>query len=140
LLQARLESESYAIERGVDVRIVPSSSIVTSDAILLTTILRNLIGNAIKYTRPGGRVLVGCRHFGASIRIDVIDTGVGMSTSQMSRIFAAFTRLEPTKADGLGIGLFIVRRATAILGHCIDVTSAPARGTRFSIVAQRSLK
>ncbi|WP_080751886.1 sensor histidine kinase [Bradyrhizobium japonicum] len=138
LRQARRESESFAIEKGIEIRMVPSRSLVTSDAFLLGAILRNLISNAIKYTRPGGRILVGCRHLGTSIRIDVIDTGIGMTNDQMSRIFEAFTRLDSTETDGLGIGLFIVRRTTAILGHRIDVSSAPSRGTCFSVLAEKA--
>jgi hypothetical protein len=80
-----------------------------------------LVSNAIKYTQPGGRVLVGCRHTDQSIRIDVYDTGIGITGDQMPRMFEAFTRLDPARCDGLGIGLFIVRQAIGILGHRVDV-------------------
>jgi two-component system, OmpR family, phosphate regulon sensor histidine kinase PhoR len=138
LHQASRDSALAAIEKGVEIRLVPSRSQVISDALLLGAILSNLIGNAVKYTEPGGRVLLGCRHFRTTIRIDVIDTGIGMNPDRMARIFDAFTRLDSTQADGLGIGLFIVRRATAVLGHRIDVSSAPSRGTRFSILAKKA--
>jgi signal transduction histidine kinase len=131
-------NDSVAAEKGIEIRLVPSRAFVTSDALLLGAILRNLIGNAIKYTEPGGRILLGCRHFLGSVRIDVFDTGIGMTDAQISRIFDAFTRLNSTQADGLGIGLFIVRRATAILGHRVDVSSVPSRGMRFSILAKRA--
>ncbi|WP_161491860.1 sensor histidine kinase [Bradyrhizobium centrolobii] len=137
LRQASGENEAAAREKEIEIRLVPSRSVVTSDAFLLGAILRNLISNAVKYTAPGGRILLGCRHSRCSVRVDVIDTGIGMSQEQMSRIFNAFTRLDSTHADGLGLGLFIVRRATSILGHRIDVSSAPSRGTRFSILVRR---
>ncbi len=138
LREAERESDLLAAQKGIALRFVPTGSMVTSDALLLGGILRNLISNAIKYTRPGGRVLVGCRHVGENIRLDVIDTGIGMSNDQLSGIFEAFTRLDSIETDGLGMGLFIVRRATGILGHCIEVSSVPSRGTRFSIMAARA--
>jgi two-component system phosphate regulon sensor histidine kinase PhoR len=55
-------------------------------------------------------------------------------------MFEAFTRLDPARCDGLGIGLFIVRQAIGILGHRIDVASTPYRGSRFSISANRAEK
>jgi signal transduction histidine kinase len=97
-----------------------------------------LVSNAVNYTQPGGRILLGCRHTGQSVRIDVYDTGIGISGDQMPRMFEAFTRLDPARCDGLGIGLFIVRQAIGILGHRIDVASTPCRGSRFSIFASRA--
>jgi signal transduction histidine kinase len=72
------------------------------------------------------------------VRIDVYDTGIGIAPEQLSRIFDAFERLDSARCDGLGIGLFVVRRALELLGHRIEVKSAVARGSRFSIVAPRS--
>jgi signal transduction histidine kinase len=111
---------------------------IESNALLLGTVLRNLVNNAVKYTQPGGRLLLGCRHTGQSIRIDVYDTGIGIARDRMPRMFEAFTRLDPARCDGLGIGLFIVRQAIGILGHRIDVASTPSRGSRFSILASQA--
>jgi signal transduction histidine kinase len=97
-----------------------------------------LVSNAVKYTQPGGRILIGCRETAQSIRVDVYDTGIGIAEGQMPRIFEAFTRLDPARCDGLGIGLFIVRQAIGILGHRIEVASTPGRGSRFSIFASRA--
>jgi signal transduction histidine kinase len=138
LQQATYESEVAAQANGVSVRTVPTSATIESDALLLGTVLRNLVSNAVKYTQPGGRILVGCRHADQRIRIDVYDTGIGMTGDQMPRMFEAFTRLDPSRRDSLGIGLFIVRQAIGILGHRIDVASTPCRGSRFSIFASRA--
>jgi two-component system phosphate regulon sensor histidine kinase PhoR len=140
LQQATYENEIAALMKGVRVRTVPTSATIESDALLLGTVLRNLVSNAIKYTQPGGRVLVGCRHTDQRIRIDVYDTGIGITGDQMPRMFEAFTRFYPARCDGLGIGLFIVRQAIGILGHRIDVASTPCRGSRFSIFANRAEK
>ncbi|WGD50320.1 HAMP domain-containing sensor histidine kinase [Bradyrhizobium sp. CB1650] len=135
--QARHEHEIAALSKGVSIRTVQTTATIHSNALLLSSVLRNLVGNAIKYTEPGGRILLGCRHVGDSIRIDVHDTGIGITADQMPRIFEAFTRLDPTRRDGLGVGLFIVRQAVGLLGYRVDINSAPSRGTRFSLFAPK---
>jgi signal transduction histidine kinase len=76
---------------------------------------------------------------GTAIRIDVYDTGIGIPDEQLPKIFEAFARLDNTRREGLGIGLFIVRQAIGLLGHRIDVASTPGRGSRFSIFATHVL-
>jgi signal transduction histidine kinase len=131
------ESQVAALIKGISVRMVPTSATIESDGLLLGAVLRNLLSNAVKYTEPGGSILIGCRHIGQAVRIDVYDTGIGLTSDQIPRIFEAFTRLNPSRHDGLGIGLFIVRQAIGILGHRIDVASTPDRGSRFSILARQ---
>jgi signal transduction histidine kinase len=128
-------TEEAAFDRRIELRVCPTSAEVMSHPLLLESIVRNLVGNAIKYTEPGGRILIGCRRSGQKVRIDVLDTGIGLSPVQLSRIFQAFQRLHSTRCDGLGIGLFVVRRAVELLGHEIDVSSTPSRGSRFSVLA-----
>jgi two-component system phosphate regulon sensor histidine kinase PhoR len=131
----RLENEDAAIQRGIDLRAVTTNAHVMSNPVLLGCIIRNLLANAIRYTEPGGRILIGCRRKGPEIRIDVFDTGIGIPEQQLHRIFDPFTRLSPERGDGLGIGLSIVRRALEVLGHRIEVRSAVGEGSRFSIYA-----
>lgn len=136
--QVRRENEVTALQKGVQIRVVPSRSRIMSDAFLLSATLGNLVSNAVKYTEPGGQILVGCRHFRNSVRIDVLDTGIGISEEHMAKIFDAFTRVDATQGEGFGVGLFIVRQAIAVLGHRLDVSSVAGRGTRFSILATRA--
>jgi len=138
LRQACHENQETALLKGVEITAVSTSASVISDALLLGTVLRNLTSNAVKYTEPGGRILVGCRHVGQDMRIDVFDTGSGIAEQEMPKILDAFTRLDHTRGDGLGIGLFIVRQAIGILGHRVDVNSIACRGSRFSIFAARA--
>jgi two-component system, OmpR family, phosphate regulon sensor histidine kinase PhoR len=140
LRQACRENEQAALSKGISIHMVSSGATILSDSLLLGAALRNLVSNAIKYTQPGGRVLLGCRHSRSGIRIDVYDTGAGIPGEQIPKIFEAFTRLDTARCDGLGIGLFIVRQALGILGHRIDVASTPCRGTRFSIFVAREMK
>jgi signal transduction histidine kinase len=130
------ENVQAAEEKGVELRIARTTAAVMSHPVLLDGILRNLVRNAVKYTEPGGRILIGCRRSGQDVRIDVYDTGIGMAPEQLPRIFEAFHRVDSTRADGLGIGLFVVRRAVGLLGHRIEVSSAVARGSRFTVQAR----
>jgi two-component system, OmpR family, phosphate regulon sensor histidine kinase PhoR len=129
------ENESAALQRGIDLRAISTNAHVVSNPLLLGSILRNLLTNAIRYTEPGGRILIGCRRKGREVRIDVYDTGIGIPEDDLPRIFESFTRLAPERSKGLGIGLSIVRRALEVLGHRIEVQSAVGEGSLFSIYA-----
>jgi two-component system, OmpR family, phosphate regulon sensor histidine kinase PhoR len=144
LVPVRLSSEfsavqrdvaEFASERGVRLQVVQTNAVVASEPVLLASIISNLVRNAVKFTEKGGRVLLGCRRSGASIRIEVHDTGVGMPPQHLQNIFEAFHRLEPARSDGLGLGLFVVNRAAELLRHEIEVRSAVGRGSCFTLVA-----
>ena len=100
-------------------------------------ILQNIVSNAVRYTRSGG-VLVGVRQRGATIRIDVADTGSGIAEDQREAIFEEFHRgagsadAEPA-GGGLGLGLAIVRRMADALDHPVHFTSVVGRGTIFHL-------
>jgi two-component system, OmpR family, phosphate regulon sensor histidine kinase PhoR len=130
------ESQESAARKGITLHVRRPIAAVMSDVLLLEGILRNLIRNAIKYTPGGGRVLVGCRRHGTTVKIEVYDTGVGIPPEKLSQVFEAFQRLDSGQADGLGLGLFVVRRAIDLLGHTIEVRSAVDRGTCFVVVAE----
>jgi two-component system, OmpR family, phosphate regulon sensor histidine kinase PhoR len=135
----RNENEDKALQNGIELRVCLTTSSVVSHPLLLNGILRNLVSNAIKYTEPGGRILIGCRQLKSHVRIDVYDTGIGIAPERQPKIFEAFERLDPTRCDGLGIGLFVVLRAIELLGHRIEVSSTVSLGSRFSVFAARSL-
>jgi two-component system, OmpR family, phosphate regulon sensor histidine kinase PhoR len=125
------DNEDLANRKGLTLRARRTGAIVMSDAILLEGILRNLIRNALKYSGPGGRVLVGCRRRGALLRIEVHDTSIGIAPDKLSKVFDAVHRLDSTRADGLCLGLFVVRRAVDLLGHSIEVRSTVGWGSCF---------
>jgi two-component system, OmpR family, phosphate regulon sensor histidine kinase PhoR len=138
LQQACNDNEDAALKRGLEFRLVSTSVSVESNPLLLSSVLRNLVSNAVKYTQPGGRILLGCRHAYREVRIDVYDTGIGIAREQIPRVFEAFTRIDFEQGGSLGIGLFIVREAIGILGHRLEVASELSRGSRFSIFATRA--
>jgi CheY-like chemotaxis protein len=101
--------------------------------------VQNLVSNAIKYT-PEGRVLVGCRRHGDTLRIDVYDTGVGIPESKQRDVFVEFHRLDQGAriARGLGLGLSIVERVARVLGCPVEVRSTVGRGSHFSVAVPLS--
>jgi Na+/proline symporter/signal transduction histidine kinase len=135
-LMRSLEIEFAPIARakGLELTFVPCSLPVESDRMLLRRLLQNLISNAIKYT-PKGRVLVGCRRHGQSLRIGVYDTGVGIPVLKRGEIFKEFHRLEQGAriARGLGLGLSIVERLARVLDHGIALGSNASGGSFFSV-------
>src|SRR5262245_65463779 len=135
-LMRSLEIEFAPIARakGLELTFVPCSLPVQSDRLLLRRLLQNFISNAIKYT-PRGRVLVGCRRRGQSLRIAVHDTGVGIPVLKRGEIFKEFHRLEQGAriARGLGLGLSIVERLARVLNHGIAIDSVASGGSVFSV-------
>lgn len=134
---ARLEDRhgQEASARGLTLRVVPSSMTVRSDLHLLERMIGNLLTNALKYT-DRGKVLLGCRRQGDRLRIEVWDTGVGIVEAQQQAIFDEFYRVDRTDSGkfGLGLGLYIVRRFAALLGHTVEVRSRPGKGTMFAVI------
>lgn len=108
---------------------------VRSDITLLARVLRNFLSNAIRYTPPGGRVLLGCRRRGGQVEIQVWDTGPGIPDDKRLAIFEEFQRLNTPQTDdrGLGLGLAIVDRIAHLLNHPVQVQSQPGHGSWFSI-------
>jgi Na+/proline symporter/signal transduction histidine kinase len=134
LRQLEVDFSPLARAKGLRLKFAPCSLTVRSDRRLLRRLLQNLVSNAVKYT-PSGRVLVGCRRRGDRLRIDVVDTGLGIANSKKRLIFREFQRLDEGAkvARGLGLGLSIVQRIGRVLDHKIDLRSSPGRGSRFSV-------
>jgi signal transduction histidine kinase len=118
---------------GLVLRCVPTRAIVRSEPDALSSILHNLVGNAIKYTDAGGSVLLGCRRRGADrIEIQVHDTGRGIPAEELGSVFQSFTRLDATK-PGVGLGLSIAKRNAEALGHELVCTSVLGKGSCFGV-------
>ncbi len=113
----------------------PPNVMVQSDATYLRRILQNLIGNAIRYTDKGG-VLVAARMRGkAVLRLEVWDSGLGIAEEEQDNIFKEFHRVaaRASASEGLGLGLAIVERACALLGHPLALYSRLGRGSVFMV-------
>lgn len=133
-----LERQFAATAQAKSVRLSsdPCSHVVETDPALLRRLLSNLVSNAIRYT-PNGEVKVRCIvPSDGGLRLAVSDTGVGIPSDQMHRIFEDFYRLEPARLshrEGFGLGLGIVRRLAALLQLSVTVESAVGRGSTFEV-------
>ncbi|MBF0391329.1 MAG: response regulator [Alphaproteobacteria bacterium] len=113
----------------------PCPAVVRSDPTLLGRMVRNLVENALRYTEAG-RIDVVFVAGAGQLRIEVHDTGMGIAPEHLDRIWEEFHQLGNPERDrnrGLGLGLAIVRRLSVLLGHPVEVTSRPGRGSVFSI-------
>ncbi len=133
----------YAVvaeQRGLRLRVVPTTLGVRSDPQLLLRIVQNLVSNALRYTSKGG-VLLGARRCEGRVRITVWDTGPGIPQEQRARIFEEFQRLDqpsPWGEKGLGLGLSICDRLAGMLGHSLDLQSVVGHGSCFAVCVPRS--
>jgi two-component system sensor histidine kinase ResE len=107
---------------------------VDGDRLQLERALGNLINNAIKYTRPGGRVSVGALRRNGSVYLHVDDTGPGIHREDLPYVFDKYRRASSTsQSDGAGLGLYIVRHLVEAHGGTVSVDSAVGRGSTFVV-------
>jgi signal transduction histidine kinase len=132
-----LQYRPLAATKGLELRMKSAQGRVMSDPILLRRIVGNLVSNAIKYTQAGGLLLAVRRRAGALV-LEVWDTGLGIAQVHQREIFREFFKV-PAHAgteDGFGLGLYIVARLSAILGHPVSLASRVGRGTVFRVSLQ----
>lgn len=109
---------------------------LTSDPRRVRQIVLNLVSNAVKYNTAGGSLHVHVT--GPQCRVEVSDTGKGLSTEQVARLFTPFERLSaPQGVEGHGLGLALSSRLAQALGASIEVESTPGSGSTFSLVFAR---
>jgi len=130
------ELQPVAASEGLRLQVFcPPGLEIRSDSRLLTRILRNLLSNALRYTREGG-VLLGVRRRGECLSLQVWDSGDGIAADKLEEIFQEFRQLpdhHPGERRGVGLGLAIVDRIARVLEHPVRVASQPGRGSVFSV-------
>ena len=134
----RNEFAWLAAEQHLGFRMVSSSLSVESDPHLLEHMIRNLLTNALKYTKRG-KVLIGCRRHGDRLSIEIWDTGIGIPQGELQAIFEEYHQIDNNareRALGLGLGLSIVQRLGSLLDHPIRVRSVAGKGSVFIIDAK----
>ena len=146
LRQAAEVTEQQARPKGITlgVHIPDDVAPLRTDGEKLRQILVNLADNAVKFTEPGGSVFLqlsdepaGADHPRRELRFRVRDTGVGISQADQSRLFQPFSQLETgltRRHGGTGLGLFISRRLTELLGGHLELESVPGNGSTFTVV------
>jgi len=134
--ELRAEFANMAASKGLRLEFEMCHDRAHSDPLLVGQILRNLVSNAIKYTREGW-VRLRCLHEAALIRVEVLDTGVGISNDHLPYICDEFYQIgvpANSSRDGYGLGLSIVQRLVKLLTLKLDVQSEVGRGSRFSLI------
>jgi len=141
--ELRQEFASLAGQKGLDfkVSLCKAEDTVRSDQSLVGQILRNLVSNAVKYTREGW-IALRCVHEGSSlVRLEVLDTGIGIPAEHLRFIYDEFYQVGgPHRAgrDGYGLGLSIVQRLVSLLDLKLDVQSEVGQGSRFALILPAS--
>lgn len=114
--------------------------VMYADRSELEIIFNNLISNAVKYNRRGGRVTVSLRGDEEDLTIAVSDTGIGLTKEEASRLFTDFVRIRNEKTHGIlgsGLGLSIVKKLAALYGGSASVQSVPDQGSTFTVTLKR---
>ena len=134
--ELRQEFSELAGAKGLRLDVAPCDDWVHTDLSLVGQVLRNLVANAIKYTREGW-VALRCLHDQpAFVRIEVVDTGIGIPRDQLRYIYDEFFQVgvaANTTREGYGLGLSIVQRIVALLDVRLDVQSEVGRGSMFAL-------
>ena len=133
--------EPEATKRGITMELECSGeTTMQGDNSELEIIFNNLVSNAVKYNRDAGLVRIDIFSDEETITIKVVDTGIGMSEEEVSRLFGEFVRIKNDKTrliEGSGLGLSILRRLVRLNGGDIHVTSIEDEGTTFTATLSR---
>jgi PAS domain S-box-containing protein len=138
----RAQFAAQAEAKGLELVVDECDDVVRTDPTLLEQIVQNLVANAIRYTNAG-LVQLRCFHESSHVRIDVMDTGIGISADELRSIFEEFyqsPQVGNRRREGLGLGLSIVRRIADLLGLQIEVESMPDKGSRFTLSVPRGTR
>jgi two-component system phosphate regulon sensor histidine kinase PhoR len=127
-----------AASKQVTLEIEPGGpAVVAGDADGLLRLAANLIDNAVKYNRTGGRVTLRLTVAAGQVQLEVADTGIGIPAAALPRLFERFYRVDKGRAreeGGTGLGLAIVKHVAQAHGGRVEVESEPGRGSRFRVL------
>lgn len=130
-----------ADEKHVTISVTGERSEFTGIATVLEEMIYNLLDNAVKYNKQGGRADVDVRSSGDDIVVTVSDTGIGVPADSIDRIFERFYRADKShsrKIGGTGLGLSIVKHGVSLHGGSITVKSSEGSGTTFTMVLPKN--
>lgn len=135
---ALCEAAPKAAAKGITLSGTPADETACFDRKWTLEALGNLLDNAVKYTPSGGSVTVSVVPYELFCRIDVTDTGIGLTEEESSRVFARFYRAPAAQnAPGVGLGLYLAREIAAANGGYIKVSSHAGAGSTFSLFLPR---
>ncbi|MGE5681190.1 MAG: PAS domain S-box protein [Bacillota bacterium] len=120
---------------------VNEKTFANADCNMLSTIFRNMVSNALKFTKPGGSITISARSIDNFIEISVKDTGIGMTEEEFDKVFridSGFSKKGTGGEDGTGFGLVLCKEMIEKNGGAIHVESAPGKGTNFIFTLPRA--
>lgn len=127
-----------AEEKGLELISEPTDADAVFDPKWTAEAVCNLIDNAVKYT-PSGQITVSARAYELFARIDVTDTGPGVAEEELGKLFQRFYRGgASSQAEGVGVGLYLVRQIAQGQGGYVKAFSRPGKGTKFSLFLPRN--
>lgn len=136
--EAAGQFRTIAEQKGIVLKAEPAEVQALFDVKWTTEALCNLIDNAVKYTQNGGSIQISVKEYELFLRIDVSDTGIGISEEDSAKVFGRFYRCTSAhEKEGVGIGLYLVRQILAEQGGYVKVKSVLGKGSTFSIFLPR---
>ncbi|MEP6731994.1 MAG: ATP-binding protein [bacterium] len=139
-MEGVIEPQARARSLRYEYRKPETALIVTADREKLEQVLINLLGNAVKFTQPGGSITLSAAESDGHVRIHVRDTGIGIAPEQLASIFEPFVQLEPAltrTTEGTGLGLAISRELARGMGGELRAESMPGSGSVFTVELPR---
>jgi signal transduction histidine kinase len=136
LEEARETWEPSAQERGIEIRLDGGEATVQGDVSALSRIFMNLVENAVKYNREGGKIRLSIERRNGAARVQVADTGPGIPAEHLPKLFRRFYRADPARSresGGAGLGLALVKSYVEALSGTIEVRSSSQEGTTFTL-------
>jgi len=136
LEEARETWTAAADRRHIEIRLEGADAPIQGDASAVSRIFMNLVENAVKYNRDGGRITLSLEQTPDAVKVRVADTGIGIEPEHLPKLFRRFYRTDQARSretGGAGLGLAIAKSFVEALGGRIQVESAPEVGTTFTL-------
>jgi signal transduction histidine kinase len=137
-----MRTEAQRRDILIDLKL-PDELVMTADRTEIDMILNNLVSNAIKYNRDQGRITVTMQTAGDAIKIQVEDTGIGMTQEECKRLFSDFSRIKNEKTRGIlgsGLGLSTLKKIVTLYDGDIAAKSQPDVGSTFTVSLRRNVE
>ncbi|WP_162590312.1 sensor histidine kinase [Variovorax sp. RA8] len=121
---------------GIELRVRVNDALLQTDSTRLRRMIANVLSNAVRYSKPGAKILLAARVRQDKLRVEVWDQGVGIAADKLPKVFSEFYRVDTSTAlapEGMGIGLSLVARLAEALNTKITIASVEGRGTRVTM-------
>ncbi|NMC54210.1 MAG: hypothetical protein GYA48_11300 [Chloroflexi bacterium] len=141
-LRRQVQTKRRDTSMDIEINCPENLQPVRADQEKILWVLLQLVDNAIKFNKPGGKITIAAENDGSFVRLSVADTGIGIAPDKLEEIFEPFHQLDGSstrKAGGTGLGLNLARKIVEAHGSILSVYSEPGEGSRFefTIISSR---